>query len=353
MKQHSSARRFALANRLGQQATLLLAPTILTLLLTTANVWAQSGASGWSPPINFSNVPDMFSDSPILLCDRGQNLHAIWFERDSTQALIYYRTDSDGTWSSANDVFALSPITYLDGAITPDGILHLVWLGATTRELMYAQAPLSSAGDARQWKEPVSLANGLEVGQNVYGGGGTIAVDQSGHLHVVYAVQDSPEALSHTIYYIRSENSGASWSSPLFVLSMTTPEPANLFASIAVDGTGRLHIAWSLRSYEYASYSRVGYLRSLDGGSSWVDTREIAKGAPPFGVNMLGVFSFGNDKVHLTWDTPTRLHQWSSDGGTTYALSQPSTSLAARARPRKGNLSAPRSSRELGRRSGG
>jgi hypothetical protein len=307
----------------------LLAIMLVSLVLTGVNVGAQGNGAGWSPPVDFSNTPDSFSDSPILLCDKNQNLHALWFERADPQSLVYYRTDADGTWSPPRDVLAVAQMRYMDGTTTPDGILHLVWVGALTRDLRYAQAPLDSAWDPRQWAEPTTLATGLEVGSNVYGGGGTIAADQAGHLHIVYAVPDSSERLSHTIYYIRSDDGAASWSPPVAVQSVTTPEPADLFASIAVDGAGRIHVAWSLRSDAYASYSRLGYIRSPDGGITWVNPREIAVGAPPFGAAMLGVFAFGDDEIHLTWDTPDRLHQWSKDGGVTWSAPVPIMTLGA------------------------
>src|SRR5512136_2153115 len=78
LKQLSIAHRSALATRLTRGTVFILTITLLSLMMAATNLRAQSNGSGWSPPINFSNVPDLFSDSPILLCDRDQNMHALW-----------------------------------------------------------------------------------------------------------------------------------------------------------------------------------------------------------------------------------------------------------------------------------
>ena len=83
------------------------------------------------------------------------------------------------------------------------------------------------------------------------------------------ASRTDPDRFSNSLYYIRSEDGGDSWSAPSLVLSVSAPEPSSMSGNIAVDETGRVHVAWDVRSDQYASFSRLGYIRSTDSGETW------------------------------------------------------------------------------------
>lgn len=306
----------------------------LITLLAWHGIWsasiAQAGDTGpteWSSPVNFSESPDMVSTNPVLICDPGQNTHALWTENDGQQMSVYYRTDRTGAWSAKNDILSAQSITFLDAAITPDGTLHLVWVNGT--DLMYTSAPLQYADDARQWQPSRLLIGGLGATTGVMSGAGTIRSDQHGRLNVIIARKDDVIAQSHTLYYLQSDDNGNSWSDPVPVATLVAPEPSYVLGGLALDQIGRIHVAWDLRSMEYASFSQLGYLRSVDGGLSWSEPVSLATGSRPFGVAMPAAFAFGENEIHLTWDVPDRLHKFSSDGGNTWSASAPIMDLGA------------------------
>jgi len=301
------------------RVVVVLAAVLLSLVATRADVESQSTLSGWSPPINFSEAPETFSDSPILICDDNQNLHVLWIERGDSQAVVYYRTDASGDWSRQNDVLLTQSITYMDATATADGILHLVWVTSHSAELQYTQVPLSRASDPRRWQDPVTLMEGVDSGSNVFAGGGTIRSDDYGRLHVVVSIHDDEQFLSHSLLYLRSDTKGQTWQKPVVVSRVTSPVPSDVFGGLAIDVAGRLHLVWQTRSHEYGIFSKLEYTRSLDEGMTWEPPLVLAQGSAPFGVAMPAVYAFGRDEIHLTWSTPDRLHSWSVDGGVTWS----------------------------------
>ena len=311
------------------QAIGLILVVLLLLTRTTASLGAQGEITGWTPPVNFSNVSELLSNTPVLLCDTKQNTHMFWVERTDQQAYIYYSSDASGSWQEPIDILGAPRVDLLDAAITPDLRAHLVWVAGNGGELLYTSAPLADAHDLRKWSNPRALVSGVNVMSNVYGGGNTLYADSTGVLHLAYSKPNDSDRFSNSLYYIRSEDGGDSWSAPSLVLSVSAPEPSSMSGNIAVDETGRVHVAWDVRSDQYASFSQLGYIRSTDSGKTWGHELELAAGNPPFGVAMAAVFAFGGNEVHLTWDTPDRLHQWSNNGGETWSAPGPIMSLGA------------------------
>jgi hypothetical protein len=271
---------------------------------------AQGGTTGWSVPINFSQQLDTFSDVPVLLCDNTQNVHVFWVERESDRMLIFNRNDVGASWSNPVDVMVTGPVLDLFGVIAPDNTVHLMWNSAVHGDLVYSHAPLALSADARGWPEPVVLVRDTDSG--------SLAVDKNGVLHAVYGSADA-DGLSHTLYYIHSDDGGATWSEPTPALVINTPVASATGVMIKADGQRRLHIAWQVRSFTYGEYSRIGYLHSTDLGRTWSTPIELGVSETLPGVAIPAVYTFGDDEIHLTYDIPDRMYQWSKDGGQTWS----------------------------------
>lgn len=273
---------------------------------------AANGSSEWSPPTNFSEQPELISTFPVLVCDHNQSTHAFWVERDGQQAVVFYKTDTRGEWSVPTDIIIGFSINYLRAALGSDDSAHLLWLTSEVRgDLVYTQAPLHEAADSRSWQPAITVANGVWPGD--------LYVDSRGVLHVVYGGLGDADGFRNLLYYMRSEDNGVSWSTPRQAVAVTAPEPSSISGSIAADDGGRLHVAWEVRSNEYAAFSELGYARSVDNGVTWGSQFKITTGSGPFGAAKAGVFALGPNEIHLTWDTPDRMHKWSSDGGETWS----------------------------------
>lgn len=266
--------------------------------------------SPWTTPANFSLQPDTFSDIPLLLCDRYQNIHAFWLERESARSLIFYRTDQGGAFSQPNDILVTHDGTELSGFISSQNEAYLLWTNYVNGSLFFSHAALSAAGSPLAWSTPITIASAVDSG--------TIAEDAEGNLHILYFASSS-EALTHEIYHLTSSDMGSNWSLPTIVYTEDTSVAAAGNVMAVSDLTGRLHLVWQVRSYSYGVLSEVMYSRSQDQGLSWSNPLLLAKSDTRPGVAAPAVFTFGNNEVHLTYDTPDRMHQWSSDGGATWS----------------------------------
>jgi hypothetical protein len=285
----------------------------ILILLGLSQENARGQSTGWSTPINFSQQPDTYSSGPSILCDRYQNLHAFWGERlDTTGAPksdLFYKNDAGGAWSQPVDVLVTTRFEEVHAAITPDNLVHLVWTN-TDLETTYIHAPLSAATEIRAWAKPVVLENNSSD-SNIF-------VDYAGIIYVIYTTADA-DALAHGIYYISSPDSGKTWSLSKTILELGTSVASTVTAQLAVDGKGRFHVVYTVRSYTYGEYSFIGYLRSIDAGEHWYFPLTFPESTSFQGVAKIAVYTFNDDEIHLTYDLPARIHQWSFDGGDTWS----------------------------------
>lgn len=276
---------------------------------------ASQIAYPWSKPIDITQPSDStIAAFGVLLCDPYQNVHLLWSDLSDRGAAIFYRTDVEGGWGLPIDVLATgTPVAvYLDAAISnADDVLHLVWQDAYIGgNLLYSNVALRNAGNARAWSAPQVLA------QNT--GAGSIAVDASGTLHLVYGTTGAG-GMRPTVNYIKSEDGGETWTEPVVIFSVIATAPSDVWGEIAADDTNRLYVGVTWRSQEYGMQSEVGYVLSADAGWTWSAYRRVEVPSVPFpGVSKLVPYVFGKE-VHLTWHSPKRMHQWSSDGGLTWS----------------------------------
>ena len=223
---------------------------------------AQGTSPIWRNPIDMTQSSTSNSALyPVVLCDQYQNTHILWSDRFEESAL-YYMNDISGDWSAPIDVITnaddIRVMIRLSAAIDDNtDILHVLWVDQWIKGgLHYSQAPISEANNPRAWMNSVPLAVGTE--------NGAIDVDKDGNLHVVYGTSGA-DNFEVGIDYIRSNDGGNTWSTPVRIVSKKVPFPSDPYAEIAVDGNGRIHVGITYRSQDYDSYSEVGYTRSVDG----------------------------------------------------------------------------------------
>ncbi len=273
--------------------------------------------TAWSAPITLSKSPGD-AGLPTVTTDAEGRLHALWSESPAGggpgTVLTYVRGDGVN-WSAPAVVLrspegkAESPSLVADAG----GMLHAVWSGGYTGEILYSQAFIRDAASSSGWSSPKPLPSPRAVG-----GWPDLAVDASGSLQAVYAV---PLNEDRGVYYTRSDDQGVTWITPSKVFDAATAEWAMARqTSLAVDGKGRLHVVWVRAALpEDNSPLGVYYARS-DDGLSWSAALEIAGGA----ADRPQIIAALPDQIHLVWiktaTAGTELwHQWSPDGGETWS----------------------------------
>ena len=122
-----------------------------------------------------------------------------------------------------------------------------------------------------------------------------IAVDPSGDLHVAW---EDPTPGNWEIYYKQSTDGGSTWTTSQ---RLTWNSGSSSSAAIAVDSSGHLHVVWN---DDTPGNSAIYYKQNTDGGSTWTASQRLTWNLDSSFSPALAVDS--SDNLHVVWheDTP-------------------------------------------------
>ncbi|MFM8472397.1 MAG: sialidase family protein, partial [Candidatus Kapaibacterium sp.] len=239
------------------------------------------------------------------------------YDRDSsTQIVITKSTDRGATWSVPKRVSSVLTGKSLDttfgqsfpiAATGPDGQVYVAWNHGPLRSIGFA----SSTDGGMTWTAPrtvityewlgVAMNTGSQYNHTLKGGTRvetypSLVVDTTdsprrGWLYLSWAADRTPN-----VYFARSTDNGATWSTPRIVHRDTTND--QFWQWMAIDGTsGDLAITFlDSRDDPENRMSRAYVSISRDGGETWTDRAVGDAGSDirrnPFGTTALsGVFA--------------------------------------------------------------
>ena len=289
----------------------LIALFILISIYPTQIVQGQD----WSTPVDITDeVTENVHIHGLAICDPYENLHIFWVDRVPGEDgdAIFYRNNIDGVFSPPNDILKVNlfHIFYPDVTISPKtNTIHLTWVNSDG-SLFYSSAPLIDAYDAKAWEPPTLIDT------DVFDP--AIDIGPDGKIHLIYSKSFDQETYFSIIHRISED--GITWENDSTIYSVDFQEPGFVRLEMAIDGKDRIHVGITSRSQEYAKIFEVGYIRSIDGGSTWDEYIVIENTSKAFqGTEWIAPYAFGENEIHLTWHNPERMHKWSSDGGNTWS----------------------------------
>ncbi|GAP13448.1 protein containg BNR repeat-like domain [Longilinea arvoryzae] len=295
---------------------------------------AQASIDGWSQPVNLSNSGE--TQAPIITADSSGVFHAFWLDRQA--GFLYSHTTSTGWTKPRPVIFPVSRETILSRDLTGIGLPVLI-SAPRNREYLFWQ----SDGGLRY--SVGSTANGRTLEDWQAGGfvSSSVAdydamVDADGVLHLAYVQPEDLSGMPAGVYYLRSLDSGGSWSSPrqlysssyyrsLLQLDLSTVPPKNS-VDIAVNQVGDEKTVFV--AFDNQPRNRVLVARSLDGGTKWEEAVEVDGPSVTSGVSSPGdihVSALGKDVV-LTWQVKQSdtvcfsYFRSSSDSGSKWSANQ-------------------------------
>ncbi len=259
-------------------------------------VRAESGA--WSEPVRVSLSEQGREDwdwFPDVAADDAGNVHIVWnrsYARadvpDQRGTLEYVRWDGQ-SWTRQNDIAVDWFGAALRSSLVADtaGRLHLVYLGygqlersglsfggVNSQDLWYTNAPGTTAHVVQAWQTPVRMTRAPQ------GYFSDLAIDSRG---VIHAIWTESSAGRWGLYYSRSSDGGATWSTRI-------PLESEGFvwwyrAHLQGDPLGRLHVVWETTeetlggvSLGFGTSSGAAYVVSTDGGETWRKTQFGGRG---------------------------------------------------------------------------
>jgi putative cell wall binding repeat protein len=233
-------------------------------------------------------------------------------------------TDGGTTWSAPVDASAPGEQVREPSApvVGPDGAVYVAWRNRDTGAAPSNVIVGKSTDGGRTWLR--NLAGAVTgLGQGAGGGMPELGVDRaSGALYVVY--QETEPYGDLDIFFQRSTDGGATWSSPVRVNDDPTGNKVRQHVPhMAVAANGRIDVVWLDHRHAYPTpvlpaprgEADVYYANSSDGGRTFSANRRITDRTINLDMGLIprvGSYSWfgpvtaplGNDAVFFAWSDP-------------------------------------------------
>jgi hypothetical protein len=291
---------------------------LITAALAGGAPWvaAQDEGDGrWAAPVNLSRSGA--AADPQLVVGAEGRVHVLWL--DAFDGFVTTR-QAGSSWTNPTVIeppFGTrayfpnlreeqTPPRFTPSVVaSADGRIHAFWRdnyeGGSA--LYTSSVPADDFADAEAWTERQLLTEGgLAV---------AAAAGPDGRLHVVYLQSTHSEESPAGIYTRQLARNGDTWSEPVelyesIYFRLLTPDEAHV--AIAVDESGRVHVAW-----DDPRTGTVLYTQSLDIGRTWSQPTTLATPetaalatvgtglAPEDARPALAGLAAGPSTVHLIW----------------------------------------------------
>lgn len=152
--------------------------------------------------------------------------------------------------------------------VSSNGDIHIVYHEIVGQRRFVYHKKSSDNGE--------TFSPATEVDNSLYFGGmPSIAIDSADRLHIGWHAQETSTS-TFKVYYSRSDDGGAIWSTPKLVSKIYTADD-NLYAAIALDPSENPHIVWnSVLPENEVNLGDTYHNFSSDGGETWPDDKMIS-----------------------------------------------------------------------------
>jgi len=281
----------------------------LTMLVFGLSLLTQMAQADWSPVKRLTWNPGE-SCFPAIAVDSSKAIHLVWEDDTPGNVEIFYKKSTDGgtTWSVTKRLTSTPEGSYAPAmAIDSNDAIHVVWGDYTSvmSDIYYT----SSADGGANWSPVKILTN-----TSTWSGTAAIAVLPDDSIHVVWE-ESLPGNID--IYYLRSTDSGASWSA---VRRLTWTSGYSRDPAIGTSQT--IHVGWTDNT---PGNSEVYYKKSTDGGTTWSVIKRLTWTSGDSYAPALARDS--NDILRLVWHDSTPgnyeiYYKSGPEGGTAWSASQ-------------------------------
>lgn len=293
--------------------------TFTLLLLFALPTQAQMVDERWSEPERLSTERGQAGRAMLASDDFGFT-HIFWFEElpNKQNILQYVRFDGEN-FTEAIDIYFTGQgvsVGELSPVFGPDGRIHVVWREGTNGPVYHKSAPAHDTLASQNWTRRLTI--------NINARALRFLVDDDGTFHIVYT--NLFNGAERGVYYVRSEDSGASWSIPVWLDPDIPIDFGPEWPQFTIDEQGDLHAMWQYVniSPEGSQGQWVRYTNSTDGGFTWSEPYTIDIADESEGELRMAnpAFVAHEGAVHVIWagdESTHREHMYSLDGGRTWS----------------------------------
>jgi len=229
----------------------------------------------WSTAINLSNTsPYHGADLPDIGVDASGNVHVVWWELTA----MYRIKDANDIWSPVESVPVYG--CNLAMAVEGNGTVHVVAeAGGYLQDIWYSMKSLCAS-----WTEPVNISE-----SSYYSWCADVATDDEGSVYVVWTEEQKG------MVYLSVKSLLGSWTKSDSIAN-TRGRP--WVSHLVVGSDKSLHLVWS----ERVSLSEIRYLkRDTDG--VWSDVINVSETSRNSLCASIALDASGN--LHIAWQDKT------------------------------------------------
>ncbi len=266
--------------------------------------YATNSSGAWVTTAISTDPADEYR--PAIALDGSGQAHVAYFAGFPPNLDIYHATNAGGAWSTEAVGNTSMPATWnLHLGLALDGagrayIAYHTYDGADYEVNIRHQQSARGTAPLGGWATLIVTDNAV---QDEYP---SIAVDGSGAIHVAYQSYDAA-AFTYDVWY--ATYSGGAWNSGRVTDSAGLDDKA---PSLALDGAGQTHLAWEVAAA--MADSEIGYASNASG--AWVTTTLTANAehdtSPSLAVD-------GSGQAHIAYEyydgTQYHIHYTSNAGG--------------------------------------
>lgn len=241
---------------------------------------STDGGQTWGP-----QIPAFGGDKAWMVVDDTTALEAAvylsWSSAAGCCANRVFTRSVDAGQTYDNPITIPSTIRFGTLALGPGGELYIIGVDSTGSTFRVDKAPSPRSGVSVAFNPAVTVnLGGVQVvggGPNPQGllGQAWIVVDRSngprrGYVYALCSV-DPPGSDPQNVMFSRSQDGGATWSSPVRVNDDAPGTNAwQWFGTMSVAPNGRIDVVWNdTRNDPTATFSELYYSFSTDGGVTW------------------------------------------------------------------------------------
>lgn len=253
----------------------------------------------FSKPYNLTLGYDHSIHPALLVDDKG--IYVFSYSHRERKKYMVFRRSADGckTWSDPMEIKEIGTVTLFVEPVRVGNRLHVFWFN-NYEEAGYVIEGAYSDDDGLTWK-----TTALESTRKFDTGLLRVANDSKGHIYVaLHGIKDSGK---QSVYMVRSEDNGATWSEMIPIRHYPSNNTRAEFLILKAEDDGTVIAAWvdfrNIRSNIYMQYSK-------DYGKTWQE-KDMPLEEP--GKANTGFYPYTNDIVNVKGKYYLLAHRYKGD----------------------------------------
>lgn len=181
------------------------------------------------------------------------------------------------------------------------------------KELTYMHSNVTNANSAKNWEDPYRL-NETDTGYT-----SAIAVDGEGRVHIAWTEDEPACSNCVRVTYANSDNGGVTWGA-FKTISASNADPQRV--QIRADKSNKLYVVWDVVNPQ-GKNNGIGYTHSSDGGETWTNPQAVTEPGFEIYQSATAIDKNGNQLlIYRSFNKDEIFYRISTDDGSTFGDQQ-------------------------------